>query len=175
MRQRSHLEVALLPSSLVRVAVTVIGAGTVVGVAILTAWFLWLSGSEDSRFDLGPIDAFEIGSVTTVEEGEFHLARLSQEEFVALSWIDPHLGCMVPWRPNFEYPISGNGEQKKGWFKNGCHGETYDIKGRLVFGPSPRDLDRYVFSIEDGRGIVDTSTYVCGRSPPGEPCETQSP
>ncbi len=164
----------MLSSSLVRVAVTVTGVGTVAGVAILTAWLLWFSESEDSQFDLGPMDAFEVGSVTTVEQGKFHLARLSQEEFVALSWVDPHMGCMVRWRADFVWPTSGNGEQKKGWFRNGCHGETYDTAGRLVFGPSPRDLDRFAVSIEDGRIIVDTSTYVCGRAPPGEPCATLS-
>ncbi len=163
----------MLPSSLVRVAATVISVVAVASVAILTAWFL-LSESEDSQFDLGAIDAFEVGSVTTVEQGKFHLARLSQEEFVALSWVDPHLGCSVRWRADFVWPTSGNGEQKNGWFRNGCHGETYDIAGLLVFGPSPRDLDLFVVSIEDGRVVVDTSTYVCDRSPPGAPCATLS-
>lgn len=154
------------------------GAGSAVVIALtaLVVWAIWWSGgSDDSRFDLGLTEAFEIGSVTTVEEGKFHLVRLSQDEFIALSWVDPHRGCMVRWRPNFIWPISGDGEQKKGWFREGCDGDTYDISGHLVFGPSPRDLDRFVVSTEGGRVVVDTNTYVCGHSLPGESCATPQP
>ena len=47
--------------------------------------FTWPQESrERTRFDMGPIDAYSVGSVTTVEEGAFHLVRLHDETFIAL-------------------------------------------------------------------------------------------
>src|SRR3990172_6101340 len=77
--------------------------------------FVWPSvDSPQTHFDLGPVDGYRIGSVTTVPEGKFHLVRLSEHEFIALSWVDPQGGCTVPWRPAFQF----RGEH--GWFRNPC-------------------------------------------------------
>jgi cytochrome b6-f complex iron-sulfur subunit len=53
----------------------------------------------------------------------------------------PHLGCTVPWRPDFTF------DNRKGWFRCPCHGSTYSADGGVkVFGPAPRPMD--VFPIE---------------------------
>ena len=141
-----------------------------VAIAAIALLFVWPSSEPESDgFDLGAVDDYSIRSVTTVEEGGFHLVRLDEETFIALSWIDPHLGCTVPWRPDFSW------EGTLGWFRNPCHGETYNRAGLRVFGPSPRDLDRFVISIEDGRIIVDTRHYVCGFAPPDTSCGAPTP
>ena len=141
-----------------------------VTIAAISLLFVWPSSeTESDGFDLGSVDDYSIRSVTTVEEGGFHLVRLDEDTFIALSWIDPHLGCTVPWRPDFSW------DGTLGWFRNPCHGETYDRAGRLVFGPSPRDLDRYLVSIVDGRVIVDTEHYVCGFAPPDTRCGAPTP
>ena len=49
----------------------------------------------------------------------------------------PHLGCTVPWLPNFDY----GGE--KGWFRCPCHQSTYTRAGIRVFGPAPRPMDTF--------------------------------
>ncbi len=133
-----------------------------VGTALIFAW----PGSEPvtgARFNLGPEGQY--GLVTQVAEGRFYLVRSSgDEEFIVLSWVSPHRGCTVPWRDNFEF----NG--RTGWFRDPCSSSTFDREGGRVFGPAPRDMDRYPVSIVDGDVIVDTTSYVCGYAPPGERC-----
>ena len=142
--------------------------------AAIAIMFAWPSGEPDNGvFDLGAVDDFSVRSVTTVEEGEFHLVRLDDGTFVALSWVDSHLGCTVPWRERFVWPDE-TGTPRQGWFR-GCHGETYDITGHRVFGPSPRGLDRYPVTVMGGRVTVDTGRYLCGYAPPGADCVQPSP
>jgi nitrite reductase/ring-hydroxylating ferredoxin subunit len=151
--------------------VLVLGVGLVAG-----AVFLWPSGTgDDLRFNLGSLSYFPPGTVTTfvrrsdvpvpvgsraaaAEPGEsssrqvpgtFHIVRLPDGELLALSAHDPHLGCTVPYRPTFRF----NGSD--GWFRNPCHGETYDMAGYRVFGPSPRGLDRFAVEVRDGNVHVD--------------------
>lgn len=151
-------------------------AATMLVLGIIAAGLLACRGDvDDEGFDAGSVEDFPPGSVTTILYGEgrelgrgadgaspgvqdrpedsivFHLVHLEDGEFRALSAKDPHLGCTVPWRPEFQF------EGQTGWFRNPCHGETYDITGRRVFGPSPRDLDRYPVEVRDGRVIVTLS------------------
>ena len=139
--------------------------------------FTWPQDSPSrTRFDLGSVDAYSVGSVTTVEEGAFHLVRLSEEAFIVLSWTDSHVRhCTVPWKADFVWPDPATGQDKRGWFRNPCHGETYDITGRRVFGPSPRDLDRYLVLIVGDRVFVNTDRFVCGHAPPGASCVSPAP
>ena len=135
--------------------------------------FTWPQESrERTRFDMGPADAYVIDSVTTIEEGAFHLVRLNDETFIALSWTDSHFRrCAVPWRADFFWPDPDTGQQKQGWFRDPCASSTYDKEGHRVFGPATRDLDRYVVSISDGdRVLVNTDMFVCGHTLPGAPC-----
>jgi cytochrome b6-f complex iron-sulfur subunit len=53
----------------------------------------------------------------------------------------PHLGCTVPWRPDFNFL------GRTGWFRCPCHGSTYTREGGIIVaGPAPRPMD--VFPIE---------------------------
>ncbi len=140
-----------------------------VAAAILFAW------PQDSpgrtRFDVGSLDAFAVGSVTTVEEGAFHLVRLSEEEFVALSSRDSHLRkCVVNWEPDLVWPPR-SGDGSLGWFRAYCSGTVFDKTGQREFGPSPRDLDRYSVAIVGDRVLVNTGLFLCGQAPAGAPCE----
>lgn len=125
------------------------------------------SSGDGDLFNAGEAASFAPDSVTTFARGEsgelvrtsavtnvvlvFHLVRLGGGEFLALYPIDPHRGCPVSWRPDFEW------EGRTGWFRNPCHGELYFIDGMRAFGPSPRDLDRSPIAVVDGRVIVTTS------------------
>ena len=117
--------------------------------------------SERHLIDLGSAERFAPGSVTSFPELGFHLVRLETGEFLALYIVDPHLGCKVPWRPDFVFA------GKKGWFRNPCHGETYDMEGKCWFGPCPRGLDRFPTKIEGGKVLVDLSTLIQGPTRPG--------
>ena len=77
-------------------------------------------------------------------EGDVYLVLLESGEVLALSQIDPHLGCKVPFTPDFTF-IGDTG-----WFRNPCHGETYDLTGVCYSGPCPRGLDRYEVRVRDG-------------------------
>ncbi len=116
--------------------------------------FLW--PGEDPWIHLGSIEDFPPGTVTSFRavidvdgrEG-FHIVRLDDGELLALRDKDPHLGCAVPYRPDFVW------DGRAGWFRNPCHGETYDMAGQRVFGPSPHGLDRLGIEVRDGSVYVD--------------------
>ncbi|MDA0364268.1 MAG: ubiquinol-cytochrome c reductase iron-sulfur subunit [Chloroflexi bacterium] len=103
-------------------------------------------------------------------EGQFWIANLDPAEarpggaggadgFMALWHKCPHLGCTVPWRPEFDY------EGDKGWYNCPCHGSTYTKSGIRVFGPAPRSMDTMLVEI-DAAGNITVQT---GSVTPGGP------
>jgi cytochrome b6-f complex iron-sulfur subunit len=96
--------------------------------------------------------------------GRFYLANLEPGQegspggVVALYQKCTHLGCTVPWRPDFEF------NNTKGWYRCPCHGSTY-TKGAavLVFGPAPRPLDTMEVQVQgDGSVVVNTGKITKG-------------
>ncbi|HEU4758960.1 MAG TPA: ubiquinol-cytochrome c reductase iron-sulfur subunit [Dehalococcoidia bacterium] len=94
-----------------------------------------------------------------IPEGRFFLLNLAAgvtpngEEtsggLIALWRKCPHLGCTVPWRPEFEF------QGRKGWFRCPCHGSTYTKEGGvLVAGPAPRPMDVFPLTINEDLSIV---------------------
>ncbi len=82
---------------------------------------------------------------------------------IALYHVCPHLGCTVPWRPEFPFSDPRNGgEVYTGWFRCPCHGSTYSFTGVRVFGPAPRSMDVFEVTIEDGAIIVNTGAITKG-------------
>ena len=145
--------------------------GTLAAALTLAVIFAWPGGEEGPHASIlvANADDFAPGSVTTFEEQEFHLVRLPDGEFLALSMLDPHgkllveeglaeSPCLVPWRPEFEFM----GET--GWFRNPCHGETYDLTGACFSGPCPRGLDRFPVTVKDGEIEVDLGELILGRA-----------
>jgi nitrite reductase/ring-hydroxylating ferredoxin subunit len=100
-------------------------------------------------------------------DGAAYLVRLDTGEILALSRVDPHLGCSVPFRPQFEF--MGH----TGWFRNPCHGETYDVTGVCYAGPCPRGLDRYDVRVRDG--IVEVDFTHLREGPPRSADEDREP
>ena len=61
----------------------------------------------------------------------------------------PHLGCTVPWRPDFVFA------GRKAWFRCPCHGSTYTKEGGVrVFGPAPRSMDVFPLEVKDDGSIL---------------------
>ena len=84
-----------------------------------------------------------------VPEGRFWLVNIaagaaeSPGGLLALYQKCPHLGCTVPWRPDFDFG------GRKGWFRCPCHGSTYTKEGGiLVFGPAPRPMDTMAITVK---------------------------
>lgn len=154
-RSRINLRKPLLPLASALLALVA---------AVVAVYFL--TQSDEPPFVVaGNADDFEVGEPVRNAEHNFYIVKLDSGEFLALYQKDPHLGCTVPWRPDFEF------QGKTGYFRNPCHGETYDIEGNLLFGPAPRGLDRFPVEIVNGEVRVDTETLICGPgAPPGMVC-----
>lgn len=93
-------------------------------------------------------------------EGRFWLVKLNGGTILALSHKDPRLGCTVPWRPDFTFM------GMKGWFRNPCHSQTYDLTGACYDGPCIRGLDRYETRIVDGKIQVHVGASTLIEGPP---------
>jgi cytochrome b6-f complex iron-sulfur subunit len=98
----------------------------------------------DAVIDAGPVDSFELESVTAFVRGKFYLARLADGGFLALSRNCTHLGCSIPW------------VEKEKTFACPCHGSAFDITGNVINAPAPRALDIYPLTIENRIVRVDT-------------------
>jgi cytochrome b6-f complex iron-sulfur subunit len=147
-------------------ALVVAGAG-IAGVAGLAA-FLWprrAGGQVDAGpvadYRIGPVRHFQVsgvddraplGAAHLTNGRDFHLVR-RPDGFVAFWHRCTHLGCTVPYRPEFE--SSSNGRTEKGLFRCPCHGSTFTRdEGDAVFGPAPRPLDTLPVEIRRGRVLV---------------------
>ena len=100
----------------------------------------------------GPVDRFDLGSVTAFPAGKFYLTRLADGGFLAVSRECTHLGCTVPW-------IADEGQ-----FVCPCHSSAYDIRGDVLSAPAPRPLDLHPIRIENGIVKVDTGRTLRRRS-----------
>ncbi|MBI1885458.1 MAG: ubiquinol-cytochrome c reductase iron-sulfur subunit [Chloroflexi bacterium] len=77
----------------------------------------------------------------------------------------PHLGCTVPWRPEFNFL------GRRGWFRCPCHGSTYTKDGGIrVYGPAPRSMDTFPVEVkEDGSIVVETGPANAEKGSPDNP------
>lgn len=99
-----------------------------------------------------------------VVEGRFWLVNIpagtaeSPGGLLALYQKCPHLGCTVPWRPDFVFGGA------KGWFRCPCHGSTYTKEGGvLVAGPAPRSMDTMAITVSPNGDItVETGQIKAG-------------
>jgi Rieske Fe-S protein len=148
------------------------------------------SGFEGAKFqpvDLGPLSTFPEGQfiITTFVEdphaGEvsrrtayirYNGLLVNQPSFTILSNRCAHLGC--PVQPNG--PVAENesttkenraGQEvlkktpaKPAGFGCPCHGGQYDTEGNRTAGPPVRALDRYNYSIDEGRLILGSAYSV---------------
>jgi cytochrome b6-f complex iron-sulfur subunit len=99
------------------------------------------------------------GDPVRVFEGRFWLLNLEAgttlngEEtpggVLALWTKCPHLGCTVPWRPDFTFA------GRQGWFRCPCHGSTYTKEGGIIVaGPAPRSMDVFPIEVQDDLSLI---------------------
>jgi cytochrome b6-f complex iron-sulfur subunit len=118
-------------------------------------FFFWplKSGTFGGKVSVGSPNDFKVGDVKYFVEGKFYLSRV-EEGFMALYQRCPHVGCTVPWRPDFELPNVAPGVH--GLFRCPCHGSTYLRNGQIIFGPAPRPMDYMAITNEGGKLVVNT-------------------
>lgn len=74
-------------------------------------------------------------------EEDSHRVHKGKEEWLVMIGVCTHLGCV---------PIESHSDNKDGWFCP-CHGSYYDITGRILSGPAPKNLQipDYYFPSKD--------------------------
>ena len=148
----------------------------VLGFAVLPAF----NNTEDVDADVGPLDAFpenEWRIVTFLEypdKGEvsrktafvrYNGVLEAQPSFTVISNNCAHLGCPVqPSGPveddqavvddSVQPPVTRIPAQPAGGFACPCHGGAYDTEGNRTAGPPVRALDRFDYSIRNGRLVL---------------------
>ena len=110
-----------------------------------------------------------------IPEGRFFLVNLepgvtpngekTEGGLLALWQKCPHLGCTVPWRPDFTF------RGRTGWFRCPCHGSTFTKEGGiLVFGPSSTPMNRFPIEVQDdGSVVVNAGVAVAEKGSPDNP------
>ena len=94
--------------------------------------------------DIPPVD----GEPFQFPAGKFYIVH-NADGLLALYWKCPHLGCTVPWAPNF------------GEFRCPCHGSIYNFEGINTGGPAPRPMDQMPITVEgNGDIVVDTGAII---------------
>jgi Rieske Fe-S protein len=147
-----------------------------IGAAVVPA----LSRGKQKAVDLGPIGAFPEGEfviatfLSDPQAGEISRRAAfvrnngfvgKSPSFTIMSSRCTHVGC--PTQPNGpifvqreRFERTNVGEVKvvpalpAGGFGCPCHGSEFDTEGNRTAGPAPRALDRYQFSIRNGRLVL---------------------
>jgi cytochrome b6-f complex iron-sulfur subunit len=115
-------------------------------------------GADPRRFPEGKFYLVNLQAGEGVPQQFWTLAPPSEGGGILALWQKcPHLGCAVPWRPEFEF------EGIRGWFRCPCHGSTYTKAGIRVYGPAPRPMDTFAVTVRgDGSVDVNTGTVTLG-------------
>jgi menaquinol-cytochrome c reductase iron-sulfur subunit len=133
--------------------------GALIGLAMAIPTILYLLVPPKPRKQSGFIDAGDVSQLTpgipvqlNFQESRLDGWRLETEKKTAWVVKEPsnnqivafgpqctHLGCAYHW------------EMSSGKFMCPCHGSYFDIEGKVLDGPAPRPLDRYLTKIENNR------------------------
>ncbi len=105
---------------------------------------------------VGPTSALKVGAPTSLtfvdvqQDAYLHqtvgrnvwAVKQPTGDIVVFSPICPHLGCQVAW------------ETANNRFLCPCHTSIFNVEGKLLSGPSPRDLDVLPSKVVDGELLV---------------------
>jgi menaquinol-cytochrome c reductase iron-sulfur subunit len=132
--------------------------GAIIGLAMAIPTALYLLIPPKPRGRTGWIDAGDVSQLTPGEpiEVSFQESRLDgwklstekktawvvkepNNKIVAFGPLCTHLACPYHWEATADK------------FLCPCHGSEFSIEGKVLAGPAPRPLDRYVTKIENNR------------------------
>ena len=134
--------------SFVKIALSFLGAIAALEIGGISLNFLKSRSDEATTgglVDIGKVDDFLPGSVTTFDHEGFFLVRDEKGNFLAVNRRCPHLGCNVIW------------QSEKNQFVCPCHASSFDNYGNYETSPVPRPLDTLEIKIEDASIFVNTS------------------
>ena len=78
------------------------------------------------------------------EKSTAWVLRKDDQNVIAYAPQCTHLGCAYHW------------DEKENNFLCPCHTSTFSIDGKVLSGPAPRPLDRYVTKIDQGKILIGT-------------------
>jgi cytochrome b6-f complex iron-sulfur subunit len=141
---------AFMSSAALGVGWFAFGAGTVISIGPAFGRFMMPNVLEepDPRVRVGKLQRYvemQPGDVNEDYKPQGIWMIRETDRVAALSIICTHLGCIPNWLPN---------DRK---FKCPCHGSGYKPSGINFEGPTPRPLERFRITIEDGIVVVDKS------------------
>ena len=136
-----------------------LGALIAAALAIPAAAYLLIrpKGAEDNGLsEVADLDQLQIGKPEEViyerkrvdgwhkvtEKTSTWLVRTDEHTVVAFNPACTHLACPYHW------------DATANQFICPCHGSAFAIDGKVIAGPAPRPLDRYVAKIEDGKILI---------------------
>jgi|SRR5665213_1585622 len=112
------------------------GAGAMVEVANLAD--LQVGVPEEIVYHRTRVDGWK----ATKEKTTTWVVKNGPQSAVAFSPACPHLGCIYHW------------EDEQKIFLCPCHDSEFGLDGKVLSGPAPRPLDRFVSRVEDGKLLI---------------------
>lgn len=76
------------------------------------------------------------------EKSTAWVVRKDDQNVVAFTPQCTHLGCAYHW------------DEKENNFLCPCHNSVFSIDGKVISGPAPRPLDRYITKIDQGKLLI---------------------
>lgn len=133
--------------------------GALVGLAMAIPTILYLLVPPKSRKQSGFIDAGDVSQLTpgvpvemSFEESRLDGWKLTTEKKIAWVVKEPNTNQVVAFGPQCTHlGCAYHWEMAQGKFVCPCHSSIFTIDGKVVDGPAPRPLDRYVTKIENNR------------------------
>ncbi len=133
--------------------------GALIGIALAIPTILYLLVPPRGRRQSGFIDAGDVSQLApgvpmemSFEESRLDGWKLSTEKRTAWVVREPNTNNVVAFGPQCTHlGCAYHWEMAQGKFVCPCHGSYFSIDGKVLDGPAPRPLDRYVTKIENNR------------------------
>lgn len=145
-----------LSRRIIPLALLGLAALALIAVAVAITWPTGSNVEQPSWVGLTRVDDLNVNEPVRFIEQRLYLVKLDSGEILALSQRSTYRGCTVPWRPEFKFM------GRTGWFRDPCHGATFDLTGVCYEGPCPRGLDRYEVRVEGGKVEVNLDRLTLG-------------
>ena len=135
--------------------------GALIGAAIALPAALYLlirpkSADEGGFSEVGELDQLKTGVPQEVlyvrkrvdgwrkvtEKASTWVVKTDDHTVVAFNPACTHLGCAYHWETSTKE------------FVCPCHASKFSIEGKVLAGPAPRPLDRYVAKVQDGKILI---------------------
>lgn len=140
-------------------AINLLGSVIAAALAIPAAAYLLIrpKGTEDNGLtEVADLNQLKIGKPQEViylrkrvdgwhkatEKASTWVVRTDDHSVIAFDPACTHLGCAYHWDAPANHFICP------------CHASAFSIDGKVLSGPAPRPLDRYVAKVEDGKILI---------------------